>query len=288
MSDSVFLWKPLLEAAAQTIIGAIGSYQFTRIVSKINEANTFQGASDFWHRGVRNSIIEEDISIQLDCLISPYSQLFPGDLTLNARRWNDLFSFKGKISKYEYQAIEFFAGVDSAIRIGSLNGETLVGLYDRYGYVGDGIVGVVPTKLLLKKIPLFFHPSNFGSRVQVKGKVSKCPSQHGFVAKGIALKAGVSLPEIDYSKLWYIRISEVKLVKRKDQNTCSLLGSPWAVTENHKEQYLIQYGHLSDQEEKAVCEKSIRNDKAWREAKVYYDDITCPSEELSFRKNFGL
>jgi len=34
----------LLESAAQTIVGAIGSYAFSSIIAKVYERNTFEGA----------------------------------------------------------------------------------------------------------------------------------------------------------------------------------------------------------------------------------------------------
>ena len=41
------LWEPLLEAAAQTIVGAIGGYAFTQALSRATRQNTFDGAWTF-------------------------------------------------------------------------------------------------------------------------------------------------------------------------------------------------------------------------------------------------
>jgi hypothetical protein len=122
------LWQPLLEAAAQTIVGAVGGYTFTQALKELNRNVTFEGAMDLWRRGLGENVVGDGDQIVFDGLISPYSQLFPGDPMENAVRWNQLYAFQGKINNEEFQAMEFFAGSDAALRIGSLNGETLVGL----------------------------------------------------------------------------------------------------------------------------------------------------------------
>lgn len=282
------LWKPILEAAAQTIVGTIGSFAFAKIVSKMYEKNSFDGPMDFWKRGIMTNNLGEGDTIHYDGLISPYSQLFPGNPFYNAKRWNSLYSFPGKISSSEYQAMEFFSGSDAALRIGSLNGETIVGLYDRYGFIGDGLVGVAKTKELLKKIPNFFNPKFYGQRVRVSGKLSRCPSQHGYVAQGIASKAGIIINTEEYKNLWYLQISSIKLVTKASEATVSLLGSPWAVTESSANQYLVQYGYISDDSEKKSCIEKITKSKGWDKARVFYDDIESPSRELSFKRQFIL
>ncbi|MCX6168693.1 MAG: hypothetical protein NTX65_05115 [Ignavibacteriales bacterium] len=110
--------------------------------------------------------------------------------------------------------MEFFSGSDAALRVGSLNGETLVGLYARYGFILEGIIGVVPTKLIRKKIPQFFEPSFYGARAIVKATLSKCPSQLGYVAQTIALKSGIELDTSSYSNLWYLKIKNIDLYSK--------------------------------------------------------------------------
>src|ERR1700694_365646 len=92
------LWKPLLEAAAQTIVGAVGGYIFTEALSRVTAQSRFDGAMDLWRRGLREKIVTEGDKIVFDGLISPYSQLFPGDPMENATRYNQLYSFHGKIN----------------------------------------------------------------------------------------------------------------------------------------------------------------------------------------------
>jgi hypothetical protein len=280
------LWRPLLEAAAQTIVGAVGGYVFTEAISRATRRSTFDGPMDLWRRGFHEKLVGEGDKIIFEGLISPYSQLFPGDPMENASRYNKLYSFQGKINNEEFQAMEFFAGSDAALRIASLNGETLLGLYARYGFVGEGLVGVVPTKLLLRAIPDFFHPSFFGAYARIYGRIAKCPSQHGFVAQTIARKSGIDLDISNYKNVYYLQVSKIGLARRPDQKTCSLLGSAWAVTESNADQYLIQYGYLSEPAELRDCNARIVEARAWKRAKVYYDELSSPSKTLSFRHTF--
>jgi hypothetical protein len=280
------LWKPLLEAAAKTIVGAVGGYVFTEMIRRATEQNSFDGAMDLWRRGIREKVVGDGDQIIFDGLISPYTQLFPGDPMDNATRWNQLYAFQGKISSDEFQAMEFFAGSDAALRIDSLNGETLVGLYARYGFVGEGIVGVVPTKLLRKALPDFFHPSFFGVRARIYGRLALCPAQHGFVAQAIAQKSGIDVNIAGYKSIYYLQVNKIVVASKATQKTCSLLGSAWAVTESNAEQYLVQYGYISEPAELSDCNRRILNSSAWDKARVFYDDLSSPSIELGFRRNF--
>jgi hypothetical protein len=280
------LWKPLLEAAAQTIVGAIGGYAFTEALQRVTRQNSFDGPMDLWRRGLHENAVGDGDQIIFDGLISPYSQLFPGDPMDNATRWNQLYGFQGKISSEEYQAIEFFAGSDAALRIGSLNGETLVGLYGRYGFVGEGLVGVVPTRLLLKAMPDFFQPRFFGARAKISGRLARCPAQHGFVAQGIAQRSGIDLDMTRYKNIPYLQINRVSVARAASDRVCTLLGSAWAVTEKTSEQYLVQYGYISEPAELRECNSRIVDSKHWKRARVFYDELGAPSQNLSFRKQF--
>jgi hypothetical protein len=182
--------------------------------------------------------------------------------------------------------MEFFAGSDAALRVGSLNGESVVGLYSRYGFIGEGIVGVVPTTLIKKAIPEFFAVNFIGCRAIVKGRLSRCPSQHAFVVQAIAQRAGIQFNLAGYKNTWYMKIDSVHLFHDPAANTVSLLGSIWAATEVRQDQYLVQYGYLTNQAERKACIAHLKEDRAWKRARVYYDDIDCPSSELSFKSNF--
>lgn len=286
MSGSELIWKPLFEAAGQTLVGIVGSYAGGKLISRYFRQNTFDGAMDLWLRGIQSGRIHEEDSIRFDGLISPYTQLFPGDPLANAQRWNNLYSFSGKISNAEYQSMEFFAGSDAALRVGSLNGETVVGLYSRYGFVGEGMVGVIPTSLIKKAIPEFFTSDFIGVRAIVKGRMARCPSQHAYVVQSIAQHAGIEFNLQGYKNTWYMKIDSVRPFRDSAASTVSLLGSVWAATEIPKEQYLVQYGYLSNQAERKACIAHLKEDRAWSRARVYYDDIDSPSRELSFKHSF--
>lgn len=288
MVDTSFLWKPLLEAAGQTLIGAIGSFSVGKIASSISKKSVYDGPMDLWHRGIKLQGIGENSRIFFDGVISPYSQLFPGDPFKNGQRWDELHSFEGRISKEEFQAMEFFAGSDAALRVGSLNGETLVGLYARYGFIGEGVIGVAPTSLIRKKIPQFFDPSFYGVRGMVTATLSKCPSQLGYVAQTIALKSGIKLDTSSYDQLWYLKIRNIDLFTKANEKTISLLGSPWAVTEKRTQQYLVQYGYFSNETEMETCLNKLQGSNAWKYTQVFYDDINCPDPAISFKEHYML
>jgi hypothetical protein len=285
-SSSDLLWKPLFEAAAQTIVGAISLYGFKKIISHVYETNRFEGGMDIWVRGIHGKKLAEGDSLTIDGLISPYAQLFPGDPCDNAKRWNTLHSFSGTINSTEYQSLEFFAGSDSALRIGALNGETIVGIYNRYGFVGDGMVGVVPTKLLMKAIPDVFSPNFVGAYARMGGYLARCPSQHAFVARSIAASAKINLNAQTYLTLPYLQINSIKPYTSSNKKTYSLLGSSWVATSMPSQQYLTEYGYFNDPKERNDCVAKLYQAKAWKKASVFFDDIACPSKDLSFKQFF--
>lgn len=284
ITGSSMLWEPLLEATAQTIVGAIGAFAIKELSSKFYTQNSFESPMDLWKRGIHNHSVEIGDRIRMECLISPYTQLFPCDPFENAKLWRNLYNFEGKVTAQEYQAMEFYVGADETLRIGSFNGESMVGLYYRYGYIGEGIIGVVSTKQIKKAIPDFFEKDFFGARAIVTGTLELCPAQHGFVAQGIANKAGIDISNIDYSKLPYININSIKVINK--DTVCSLLGTPWAVTNDIDEQYLLQYGYLDRPDELQICLSNIQRNQAWENVKVFFDDLKAPSDEIKFKKQY--
>ena len=288
METSSFLWNGALESAAQTIVGAIGAYATGKLITKIFESNVYDGAMDLWVRGIKGQNVSEGDTVHLKGLFSPYAQLFPGDPMENARRWNALYDFNGKITNLEYQAMEFVTGSDATLRIGSINGETLIGLYNRYGYIGEGIIGIASTSYLRKKIPEFFLPNFYGINTIVTGRLARCPAQHAYVAQAIANKANINIDLKGYKNLWYLQIDSVRRYNNSKDNICTLLGSPWAVTEAKEDQYLVQYGYISDKNEINDCKKRIFAADSWKNARVYFDDIDNPSDLMSFKRNFIL
>ena len=280
------LWKPLFEAAAQTFVGAIGAYSFGKVLSRFYESHRYDGGMDIWERGIRSKKLNEGDDVTVDGFISPYAQLFPGDPADNARRWNSLHTFPGKINSTEYQALEFFAGSDAALRIGGMNGETIVGIYNRYGFIGEGLVGIVPTKVLLKAVPRVFDADFVGAYARIGGRLARCPSQHAFVARSIAASAKMTLDMTKYKNLPYVQINSVKPYTSPDKMTCSLLGSVWVATRQPSQQYLSEYGYFNNAKERQDCVATLYQSKAWSKAAVFFDDIACPSQELSFKRRF--
>lgn len=280
------LWKPLLEASAQTIVGAVGGYAFTKVVEAAIYRNLYQGPLDFWMRGIQQGGATEGDQIYIDGLISPYSQLFPANPFGNARKWRNVYEFEGKIDHEKYQAMEFMNGSDSSLRLKSLNGESLVGIFARYGYIGEGVLAVAPTKYLLKILPDFFHRDFFGKVARIGGRVARCPTQHGFVLQGIAARAGVKIDTNQYKDLYYFQINSISVRRKPSDSTCSLLGSQWSLTDSTEQQYLIEYGHFNDRTELQTCTDSLRARPQWDRTKVYFDEMTAESADMSFSKNF--
>lgn len=278
--------QPLFEAAAQTLIGAIAGYSFDKIKDRFYRENTFDGAFDFWQRGIHHHGIQTGESVSFDGLISPYVQLFPRDPYTNAVRWNSLHSFDGKRTAQEFSQMEFYAGSDDAIRTGPLNGETVIGLYNRYGYIGEGVLGVVATSYLRKRIPDFFAADFWGCRACVSGTLAYCPAQHGFVAQGMFEKAGIHIDTDSYKEIPYIKVNAIKLYHRESDNISSLLGTAWAATDTKKEPYLLQYGYFSEPHEMSSCAQNMVSSSAWDSVKVYYDAMTTPSRTISFASAF--
>lgn len=278
--------QTLFEAAAQTLTGALASYTFDKIKNGIYKENSFNGAFDLWQRGIHCKNIDYGDSIGFDGLISPYIQLFPRDPYQNAKRWSTLFEFNGKIDSNEFSTLEFYAGSDETIRTGSLNGETLVGLYNRYGYVGEGVLGVISTSYLLKQIPDFFQKDYWGSHVKLTATLSKCPSQHGFVAQGMFQKVGIILNTDIYNEIPYLKINSIKLFNNSQDKISSLLGSPWAATAKKETPYLVQYGYISNKEEWETCNHKIYKSPYWNDVRVFYDAISCPASNLSYTNVF--
>lgn len=274
----------LLIAAGRTFVGALGTLG-TCVYNKFYKENSFDCPLDLWHRGINSNKIGENDTVRLDCLISPYIQLFPRDPFENAKRWNTLYDFEGKINSQQYSKLEFYAGSDDTIRTGSLNGETLVGLYARYGYIGEGILGVIPTRYLLSKISSFFKEDFFGCRVRLKGTLSYCPTQHSHIAKGMFLSAGINLETDNYKIIPYVKISKIELYHDK-HSACSLLGSPWAATNIVKEPFIVQYGYINNRDELNACNNKILSSPQWSNVEIFYDTLKCPSKELSFSSNF--
>lgn len=286
ISPADLLWKPLLEATAQTIVGAIGTYTLGRAVTRFMRRNSYAGVLDLWHRGIRGGLVTEGDEVRIRCQASSFTQLFPGDPFENAVRWNSLYQFPGKITSGEYQAMEFIAGSDAALRVGSLNGETLVGLFDRYGFIGDGLIGVAATTEVRRKIPEFLSPGFIGRHAVVTGTLSQCPGQHAYVAQAIAVRAGIPLRLDGYKTTWYLKIRSIDVLRGSSDDSATLLGTVWATTGAKRHQYITQYGYLTDAQERAACELAMRKERAWASVQVYCDDLTCPKGATSFRELF--
>jgi hypothetical protein len=282
---SELLWQPILEAAAQTLTGMVGAYIIGKVVGLIHRQNYFRGPQDLWFRGIIGNKVREEDNVVVDGLISTFTQVFPGNPFDNAKRWSALYHVKGKIDSQSFQSLDFVAGSDAALRVGSIDGESIIGIYDQYGYVGEGLIGIIATSELRKVFPNFNDPLFIGARAVVYGKLRKCPSQHAYVIESISRKAGLKIDVSGYKHLYYLNINRIEPYKQS-KNIFTLLGSPWATTADKENQYIIRYAHLSNLEEKTASIEDMKRERAWKNARVFYDDLEAPSDELRFKKNF--
>jgi hypothetical protein len=89
-----------------------------------------------------------------------------------------------------------------------------------------------------------------------------------------------------YRHLPYVQINSIKPISSASQKTYSLLGSGWVATQSPAQQYVAEYGYFSDAKEREECVARLYQSKAWKKAAVYFDDIACPSKDLSFKELF--
>jgi len=104
--------------------------------------------------------------------------------------------------------------------------------------------------------------------------------------EGIAIRIMISM-NIDIDEL-YDSLKKKKTFKKERDNTCSLLGSPWAATDIEKEPFIVQYGYISNPEEMNSCYDNMRASKSWKNIQVFYDALRSPSKEVSFTNKFIL
>ncbi len=280
-----FLWQPALEASAQTITGMIGAYTLRALAERLFRSNHFVGANDLWYRGIMTGKIQPEDKVSLDGLLSTFTQVFPGNPFQNARRWNSLYQGSTNLSPSTFQALDFVAGSDAALRVKPFNGETLVGLFNQYGYIGEGLVGVVGTQMLRRVCPDFASPGFLGVRARVGGVLRRCPAQHAFVVESIARRLNLAIETTDYHNLYYVDIEWIRPYTG-DRNIFTLLGSPWTVTDRSEQQYLLRYAYLSDARERMTAVAEMKNEDSWENAQVFYDELEAPSRELSFSHQF--
>ena len=128
ITNTSFLWEPLLEATAQTIVGAVGAFALKQISSNFYAQNTFESPMDLWKRGIHNHSIEIGDRIKLECVISPYTQLFPCDPFENAKLWRNLYTFEGYRNTNGKES-------DNAEELGGRGGRLSIIGHDGFGLV---------------------------------------------------------------------------------------------------------------------------------------------------------
>lgn len=264
-----YLWTKLLKSSAKTFTSIIANNEI--IVNKFFRVPTYQGVMDFGARGYNANIIHTYDTVKIDCLLSPYTQLFPNNPFNNATRWNKLYTNDINIdAKNEtMQILSFYIGSDHALRIKNWADKVVVGLYNRYGYIGDGLLATVSKRYLMNTIPDFDKRGFYGCRVMITGVLHHCPIEHINFIKDIAEKANLF---IDFSKMDnipYIEISKIKTFNKDKDKTTSLLGTQWAATNNINEPFIVPYGQFDNPFELNYCLNNLLKNK---DIQLFFDE----------------
>ena len=111
------LWKLLLKSAAKTFMSLVKDDK--TIVNKFFRVPKFNNVMDFWKRGYNAQWVHSYDTIKIECLLSPYTQLFPNNPFDNAARWNKLYTdeIDMNLKNETMQLLSFYIGSDHALRL---------------------------------------------------------------------------------------------------------------------------------------------------------------------------
>lgn len=277
---SDYLWKPIFSAAADSIKEILGNADIQQ--NKRMNIPKYSGINDFWYRGIVNNTISINDKVKIDCLLSPYSQLFPGSPFINGVKWNLLYTndVDADIRNNLAQTLSFYINSDLVLRMKSIADRSIVGLYDRYGYAGDGLIGIIPEKLLLSCLPAFYSMNYWGARVVVEGVVRQCPAEHLVIVKDLAQKGSINIDSINYHETLYLDIQKIHLFNKDKDKTSTLTGTVWAVTLNEEKMYEVRYGYLNNSFE---MNKNISELLKLPEILVFGDDVAAKANSTFSR-----
>lgn len=277
------LENQLLESAADSF-SQIANEFISEKVSIIKKR--FEGIMDFWYRGVILRNINYSDTVTIKCKISPYTQLFPGNPFNNAVRWNKLYSnnINDTTQLSSTQTIAFYIGSDMALRLKPFADNVVVGLYEKYGYIGNGLLGTISKTELLKIMPYFFDVDFCGKYVELTGIIGKCPIEHSIKIKEIAEKANLKINFNQFSSLPYLKITKVQFPKFYQRNrSTALLGSPWIALNDETNPYQVRYGYFSNESE---ITPSINALLSYSNITCFFDELISPSEDLNFSSQY--
>lgn len=244
--------------------------------------HSYSGIMDFWYRGIMLNEVNYGDTVKIKCLISPYTQLFPGNPFFNGMRWNKLYSDNMEIfaQSTSMQTIAFYIGSDMALRLKPFADNVVVGLYEKYGYVGEGLLATIPQNDLLKLMPYFYDIQFYGKYVEVVGMIGKCPIEHTVKIKEIADKANLKINFNQYNSLPYLKIKRIKQPSFWVKNNCTaLLGSPWVALDDCNNPYQVRYGYFSNQLE---ISPSINELLSYKNINCFFDELTSPDQNINF------
>ena len=274
------LSKTLLSTSAQALKGILENRELKTSFFK----KKYGGIMDFWYRGVNLRESAYGDTVVIDCQISPYTQLFPCNPFTNGIRWNKLYSngLSSQIKQQPMETIAFYVSSDLAIRTQPIGDFSVIGLYERYGYIGEGILASIESKKLLSIIPDFYDIDYWGSYVRVTGVTGRFPVEHSIVIQDIAKRANLKVNFERFSTLPCIRITNIKCLGRH-KRTCTLLGSPWVATTDDDQPFQVRYGYFSSSFELESCLSELEQIS---NISVYFDDFRILKNKQSFSEQF--
>lgn len=246
----------------------------------ISKNNKFSSVMDLWYRGINLKQVKKHDAVKMRCQISPYIQFFPNNPYIDASRWNQLYTEDSKIdTKNEsIHTIAFYLTSDITIRVFPKSDKCVVGLYEQYGYVGEGFIATVDKKLLNQIIPDFYDVNYCGCFVEIIGEIDTGSKEHISIIHEIANKANLSMDFDKLNSIPYIKIKKIIPLKNKN---ISLLGTPWAATSNLKDSLTIRYCFLDNLQELNNCVNEL---KKIQNISVFFDDLRTIDSQIVSEK----
>lgn len=262
-------------------ISYIGSIISKNSAKGLTKKYKFSGILNLWHDGLNSNKIKDGDKVYLNCQISPYLQLFPNNPFNNARRWNKLYesTIDVDIKKQPMSTVAFYIGSDMTIRYYKFGKYSVVGLYEQYGDIGQGILGRIETNKLLKLIPQFYDLRFVGAYASISGKISRYSTEHAFLISKIANEAHLNINFDTLTELPFVDITNISI---KPKPT-TLVGTPWCATTDYDDPFIVRYCQFDNESELCQCIDELNKTQ---NITAYFDEIRKPKQNIHTLKNF--
>lgn len=253
----------LVDILKEIILKSIKPFNFRR--------KTFSGVMDLWYRGIIMNQVKTNDKVRIKCQISPYTQLFPNNPYQDANRWNQLYADNSKLdtANKEMHTIAFYIASDMAIRIFPKGSTCVVGLYEQYGYIGEGFIATIDKKLLNQIIPDFYNSNYCGNYVSIIGELDIGSAEHISIVSSLTKRGNLNINFDKLKSIPFIKIEKVKVIKSNKKCT-SLLGTPWVATTNPNKPFAVRYCYFNNSLELNNCIDELAKT---RNISVFFDDL---------------